>query len=43
MYRNRRYIITSFLKANSLQIMNMEFIDWPKFMPQFYTAPEIQK
>ena len=19
--------------------MNMEFIDWPKFMPQFYTAP----
>ena len=19
--------------------MNMEFIDWPKFVPQFYTAP----
>jgi hypothetical protein len=19
--------------------MNMEFIQWPKFMPQFYTAP----
>ena len=21
--------------------MNMESIDWPKFMPQFYTAPNV--
>jgi hypothetical protein len=42
MYRNSRYIIKygiSRKSAYSLQIMNMEFIDWPKFMPQFYTAP----
>ena len=26
-------------KAYNLSIMNMEFIEWPIFMPQFYMAP----